>query len=1186
MRLASAAVGSSSDAALRVRTDEQQFTLSDLLAVERDYIARGGRLGVPSSREPTLEELRKLHTRMMTQRETGVAEDWEALARAKKLRAASADGASERAIMLQRVANANPTRLRQHGTAIQVSRQQHQREAQQQQPPPPQQRPPQQQHAKPRQQQQPSQQQQEDIEDASRPGSPSSRPPSRTVGSAMYSNLQARSHPSGFRQSLRFAHAHGGRLSAVSIPSSASSHNNTQGRLDDLREQAATAGEQFHMLDPSTYHAVHALLSQQRAVLGAAEYEAALEAEEAELLHASQMHAGAPLSHERSGAALHAFGGSGGSSSALLGGSPPGAKPRPNTSPERAGFDAAVLGAVYGRSASPPSLPPRRCATAAAMCRSASAGVLAGAGAGAGATRPPWQRFSHSHALAARLQQQRQEEHEAPSPPRRPRYAQGSSGSPSGRSAAGSPTKAPSQAGGASSPSKKGAEAAALPPSQPAADGSGRGSGRGAGAGAGGGGAGSASGSSLQPPAHPLPAHPMTTPALCTQQRATSPPRGASDPAYGPLAPAVGACSVGQLAAGHLPSGGAAGTHRGATPVAGCPRRSASAAQLPNAGGSRGHDRPKNAPPLPHVPPPFGAIVPPPPPFGVTYTGLSPPPNSSEQKRRPSITTPGLEPSTSYSRQGSARRPGSSASQGRPGSSAGRAGSGMGSAKPARGGTPPRMSSAGRSHTPFEHFPPPPGALPQPVDAVVLRTRHATPAEPRADQFEDAFPPPPPSHPHAALLLGPDSSCIDPSPAPGTPAPALLPITPASAATAASLRPTGAAVGAQHGASSGAGGWAADGAPLCSWADASWPTAPPAGAAEAPSASQRIWPEGWSAPGPTHGNSDSPTRSPTRQPSRQGAAAASNHRKARGGTAPVPTSSKSSQSSLGLSTPSMANTSHPAYAKQAEGAASAAAYAPRTPTPCAAITPHATRGAPTPTAGTRPERQGSRGQLERPGGAAGGATGSDHGPEYAQWQATHGAQAMRLLEPERAAPSKPWAVRHLAGSVAAELADLKGARNERSGGGCASGGGASGGGGATADPSRAASRTGTSHGASRAAASLAASRSISRGATPAASLAAGGAEAFGGSSSLAPGGGSRRPSRAQPRCGSPPRAAQCAIDLEPSGRETSAPSIPRPGTAPAAGGLIMTATGATAAMPQHVIVPKPRKPKESTWEYA
>jgi hypothetical protein len=233
MRCSSQAVPTSATdglAALRVRTDEQGFTLSDLLAIEREHIARGGRVGAPSSHEPSLEEMRGLHDRMVAQREAGLTEDWEAIARAKKLRAASADVASERALMLQRMAMSNPAKLRQLGTAVQVIHEQ----------PPPQQAP-----LSPR-----------DAVGA----------PSRTVGTASYSASHARALPSGFRRALRHAHSCGGRLSAVSIPSpGGSSLHDAQGHLDGLRRQASTPSDNFSMLDPTYYHAATTRQYHQRA---------------------------------------------------------------------------------------------------------------------------------------------------------------------------------------------------------------------------------------------------------------------------------------------------------------------------------------------------------------------------------------------------------------------------------------------------------------------------------------------------------------------------------------------------------------------------------------------------------------------------------------------------------------------------------------------------------------------------------------------------------------------------------------------------------------------------------------------------------------------------------------------------------------------------------------------------------
>ena len=66
----------------------------------------------------------------------------------------------------------------------------------------------------------------------------------RSIGTAEYSNRDARASKSGFRQALSACHAVGGRLSAVSIPSAIGTMD-TQAKLAALQAQVCSlqAGE-------------------------------------------------------------------------------------------------------------------------------------------------------------------------------------------------------------------------------------------------------------------------------------------------------------------------------------------------------------------------------------------------------------------------------------------------------------------------------------------------------------------------------------------------------------------------------------------------------------------------------------------------------------------------------------------------------------------------------------------------------------------------------------------------------------------------------------------------------------------------------------------------------------------------------------------------------------------------------
>ena len=202
---------------------ERAPTLSDVLAVEREHVARGGSLGLLPSRDPTLDELRELHGHIVARR-SAPREDWEAqLLAAKRTPAPTAEGDAEVTRMLMRLSRSNPTKLRPQGTAIQLSR-----------PHPP----------------SPAA---AAAASASAPIAPPSAadpgPPSRTVGTAAYSNCTARATPSGFRQALHYAHSHGSRLSAASIPSAGGAVH-SHARLEALRTQAASPAEAYSIFDP------------------------------------------------------------------------------------------------------------------------------------------------------------------------------------------------------------------------------------------------------------------------------------------------------------------------------------------------------------------------------------------------------------------------------------------------------------------------------------------------------------------------------------------------------------------------------------------------------------------------------------------------------------------------------------------------------------------------------------------------------------------------------------------------------------------------------------------------------------------------------------------------------------------------------------------------------------------------
>ena len=207
-------------------------SLSDVLAAQRELVSRGGYVGLQLGKQPSVDDLRELHDEIVARREEGLTEEWEALSRAKKLRAASADGAAAEALMMQRVANANPTRLRSHGTAVQVS------------------------------------QRALDPSAAAMHGNytpPPDAPSMRSIGTAPYNHEDARASRSGFRQALSRCYAVGGRLSAVSIPSSISSMD-TRAKLDALRSQATSHSpeHEWKLLEPSSYHAARQLLRHER----------------------------------------------------------------------------------------------------------------------------------------------------------------------------------------------------------------------------------------------------------------------------------------------------------------------------------------------------------------------------------------------------------------------------------------------------------------------------------------------------------------------------------------------------------------------------------------------------------------------------------------------------------------------------------------------------------------------------------------------------------------------------------------------------------------------------------------------------------------------------------------------------------------------------------------------------------
>ena len=1059
MRCSSQAVPTSATdglAALRVRTDEQGFTLSDLLAIEREHISRGGRVGAPSSHEPSLEEMRELHDRMVAQREAGLTEDWEAIARAKKLRAASTDVASERALMLQRMAMSNPAKLRQHGTAVQVIHEQ----------PPPQQAP-----LSPR-----------DAVGA----------PSRTVGTASYSASHARALPSGFRRALQHAHSCGGRLSAVSIPSpGGSSLHDAQGHLDGLRRQASTPSDPFSMLDPIFYHAATTRQYHQRA----AEYDE-YEAPEAALSrYATRPPTAASGYATRPPTAASGYatrpptsGGSGRGGATdpsayapcartgLLPSSRPFTDMRPFTSPEAAEYG-------YG-GGSPPASPPRRsttavggvrastphasgclgrlarAASAAALAAGGGGGALAGVGAaGMGAAgRPVWQRLSHSKALAARLQRMHAE---VELPPQRPRRA--NTAGPASPSTT-RPRQRSTTAGRSSPP--KVPTPGALNPRAASAGGVGLGGGGSAGgydSGRGGyaGGYDSGRGGGLRPPSDPSALYGSRTasqPALYTQGRCSTPvhPNGH---ACAPLAPATLQCATTtHPAARPATDGNSAG---GGTDAAACAvasvgnvsRRSASAASLPSRPPSRTADR--------RAQEPHAAIVEA---DDNRSGGLTPPPNS--------------RPRTPHGRHD------------------GRQGSALRRAAPLEFGLEfgsPRPSSAtaadeGERVLPLSGLPR--GALPQPVGAVVV------PAAGRgvAEDGEEAFPPPQPL-PFAPLSAAPPR-----------------------AAAARDERPPGARSGAPPGVPPGIGamGWG--------WSGSDCP--PAAGTASLKA-----------------GASSSAASLLSSRPA--GALPA-------GGLGPL----GSSQSCLGLANPSIASVWHPANAgeRPARHSAAPAPYVPRMPASCAALAPHArTRRA------ERPAQHQPWGAEAAAAAAAAAAAveaaGSSSGAEYAAWQCTHGGAVQQWLQPERQAPSKPWALDHLAGAIAADLAHL---------------------------------RNGAQYGAS----------------------AHDGARTQDGAG--ARGGGSMVRRDSPPRCGSPPRAAQyeaglwqyeaggmaagtpgsalgagASGGLAASRGELSAPSIPasRPGTSPPVA-LIMTAHGARPATPSHATPAAPalshKQPQEIT----
>ena len=209
-------------------------TLSDMLAVEREQ-AMHGRLGIPSLREPSLAELRELHSQLVSAESS---EEWELLARAKKAHASPSDVASHEVLLRHRAANVNPMRVKQLGTAAQVLRRAKVEERQQQQ------------------------QQQQQTQQQAHPEAGPPAPSQRTKGIAGYSADGARALPSGFRQALSRCYSVGGRMSSVSIPSAIGSMD-TKGKLDTLRSQSAQLVGEFTMLEPTNYHAASALLSVQ-----------------------------------------------------------------------------------------------------------------------------------------------------------------------------------------------------------------------------------------------------------------------------------------------------------------------------------------------------------------------------------------------------------------------------------------------------------------------------------------------------------------------------------------------------------------------------------------------------------------------------------------------------------------------------------------------------------------------------------------------------------------------------------------------------------------------------------------------------------------------------------------------------------------------------------------------------------